>query len=299
MESATGRVARAQSVSAEVEAATGKFSIHLRFITARSLSQAMRRTKSHEVYRQVLINAPTGKVDPGSGMSCYPTNRELGKLPFPRSGPRRTWRLTRYDNLPAMISRSNDADQPEPVARSSWRVRLCTALAGLVLFVGIEICPADVALILYIFAVAILLLSSIVMLVCAAIGKNRRRYLQQLSTLTILLGIAVGAFIFGRMYPFAIRSEARWLTSSQNYRALVLAQPSPPNNELKHIEWDGSRFAGIANNTVFLVFDPEDTLSTAAESGQPGKIRGIACDVRSVRRLESHWYAVLFYTDEY
>jgi hypothetical protein len=246
-----------------------------------------------------LINAESGQVGTRMHLSGCPTYQELGKLPFPRSGPRGTWRSTRCDSLPAMISRSNDADRPEPVARSNWRLRLCTALAGLVLFVGIEICPADVALLLYIFAVAILLLGSIVLLVCAAIGKNRRRYLQQLSTLTILLGIAVGAFIFGRMYPFATRCEARWLISSQNYKALVLAQPSPPNNELKHIEWDSSGFAGIANNTVFLVFDPEDTLSTAAESGQPGKIKGIACDVRSVRRLESHWYAVLFYTDEY
>jgi hypothetical protein len=197
-----------------------------------------------------------------------------------------------------MVSRSNDADHPELVARSSWRVRLYTALAGLVLFVGIEICPADMALLLYIFVIAILLLSSIVLLVCAAIGRNRRRYLQQLSTLTILLVIAVGVFIFSWMYPFAIRSEARWLISSQNYKALVLAQPSPPNNELKHIEWDGSGFAGVASMTIYLAFDPADALSTAAKSHRPGKFDGIPCEVFMVRRLESHWYTVLFYTDQ-
>jgi hypothetical protein len=32
---------------------------------------------------------------------------------------------------------------------------------------------------------------------------------------------------------------------------------------------------------------------------QPGKFDGIPCEVRLVRRLESHWYDVLFYTDEY
>jgi hypothetical protein len=197
-----------------------------------------------------------------------------------------------------MVSHSNDAGHAKPVARSSWRARLFTALSGLVLFVGIEICPADVALLLYIFIVAILLLSSIVLLVCAAIGKNRRRYLQQVSTLTIVLVVAVGVFIFGRMYPFAIRSEARWLAGPQHYKALVLAQPSPPNNELKHIEWDGSGFAGVANNTVYLAFDPADTLSTAAKSHRPGIFNGIPCEVLTVRRLESHWYAVLFYTDQ-
>jgi len=74
-------MARAQSVSAQVEAATGKFSIDLRFITARSLSQAMRRTKSHEVYRQLLINAPTGKVGSNTNLSGYPTNLELIACP--------------------------------------------------------------------------------------------------------------------------------------------------------------------------------------------------------------------------
>jgi len=132
-----------------------------------------------------------------------------------------------------MVSRSNDADHPEPVARSSWRARLFTALSGLVLFVGIEICPADVALLLYIFFVAILLLSSSVLLVCAAIGKNRRRYLQQLSTLTIFLVVAVRVFIFGRMYPFAIRSEARWLAGPEDYKALVLAHPTLTPNHLQ------------------------------------------------------------------
>jgi hypothetical protein len=189
-----------------------------------------------------------------------------------------------------MVSRSDYADHPEPVARLNWRARLSIALAGLVLFVGIEICPADIALLLYIFIVAILLLSSSVLLVCAAIGKNRRRYLQQLSTLMIVLVVAVGVFFFGRMYPFAIRSAARWLVWSQDYKALVLSQPSPPNNELKQIEWDGSGFAGVANNTVYLAFDPADTLSTAAKSHRPGKFNGIPCEVVLVRRLESHWY---------
>jgi hypothetical protein len=205
--------------------------------------------------------------------------------PVELAGLSRTWRSNRCDNLPAMVSRSNDADDPEPVARSSWWARLVTALSSLVLFVGIEICPAEVALLLYIFIVAILLLSSSVLLVCAANADY-------------FLVVAVGVFIFGQKYPFAIRSEAKWLAGPQDYKALVLAQPSPPNNELKHIEWDGSGFAGVANNTVYLAFDPADTLSKAAKSHRPGKFNGIPCEVLMVRRLESHWYAVLFYTDQ-
>jgi hypothetical protein len=51
-------------------------------------------------------------------------------------------------------------------------------------------------------------------------------------------------------------------------------------------------------NFEYLVFDPGDSLSAAAASHQPGKFNGIPCEVYRVRRLESHWYTVLFYTDE-
>jgi hypothetical protein len=67
---------------------------------------------------------------------------------------------------------------------------------------------------------------------------------------------------------------------------------------LRHIEWDGWGWAGM-DTTVFLVFDPADSLSTAAKSHQPGKYNGLPCEVSRVRRLRSHWYNVQFYTDEY
>jgi hypothetical protein len=37
----------------------------------------------------------------------------------------------------------------------------------------------------------------------------------------------------------------------------------------------------------------------AAISRQPGKFNGIPCEVQLVRRLESHWYTVQNYTDQY
>jgi hypothetical protein len=46
------------------------------------------------------------------------------------------------------------------------------------------------------------------------------------------------------------------------------------------------------------VFDPTDSLTEAARSGQPGKYSGIPCEFFRVRRLESHWYTVQFYTDD-
>ena len=84
---------------------------------------------------------------------------------------------------------------------------------------------------------------------------------------------------------------------SYGYKKQVLAQPAPANGELKHIEWDGWGWAG-QDTTVFLVFDPTESLAVAATSRQPGKFNGIPCEVFLVRRLEGHWYTVQNYTDQ-
>jgi hypothetical protein len=96
----------------------------------------------------------------------------------------------------------------------------------------------------------------------------------------------------------AIRNTVRWLVWSRDYKSKVLVQPASASGELKHIEWDGWGWAG-QDTTVYLVFDPTDSLSMAARSHQAGKLSGIPCEVFLVRRLESHWYTVQFYTNEY
>lgn len=94
-----------------------------------------------------------------------------------------------------------------------------------------------------------------------------------------------------------VRTTGRWLIHSKRYKAEIFAQPNSTNGELKHVEWDGWGFAGAGDTTVYLVFDPNDSLALAAKSRSPGKFSGIPCEVPSVRRLESHWYVVVFYTD--
>jgi len=93
-----------------------------------------------------------------------------------------------------------------------------------------------------------------------------------------------------------VRTTGRWLIESHKYKAEILVQPDPANGELKHAEWDGWGFAG-SDTTVYLVFDPNDSLTAAAKSGSAGKYKGIPCEVPEVRRLENRWYTVLFYTD--
>ncbi len=96
-------------------------------------------------------------------------------------------------------------------------------------------------------------------------------------------------------YPAPI-NYARWLIWSRYYKAEVLAQPMPANGELKHIDWDAWGWGGM-DTSVYLVFDPTDSLSRA-NGDRPGKYAGIPCNVPLVRRLEDQWYTVQFYTDQ-
>jgi len=95
----------------------------------------------------------------------------------------------------------------------------------------------------------------------------------------------------------AAKTTARWLLWSRDYKSKVLLQPLSSSGEFKHIEWDGWGWAG-QNTTEYLVFDPTDSLSTAASTRQSGKFAGIPCEVPNVSRLESDWYTVTFYTNQ-
>jgi len=93
-----------------------------------------------------------------------------------------------------------------------------------------------------------------------------------------------------------LHTTTRWLLWSKDYKADVLTQVSA-NGALRHIEWDGWGGFGAGDTYVYLVFDPYDSLSTAARSHSSGKFSGIPCEVYRVRRLESQYYTVVFYTN--
>ncbi len=95
---------------------------------------------------------------------------------------------------------------------------------------------------------------------------------------------------------FEVHTAGRWFLLSKGYKAKVLAQPQTANGELRHAEWDGWGWGGN-DTTVYLVLDPKDSLSPAAKGHSRGKFSGIPCEVPDVRRLESHWYSVKFYTN--
>ncbi len=131
--------------------------------------------------------------------------------------------------------------------------------------------------------------------------ENRRkqtlRLVSAMGTLSIAASLVITAVVAWQFY--SIRSTTKWFMWSQRYKSEVLAQSGGTAGELKHIEWDGWGFPGAGDTTVYLVYNPTDSLSVAAKSHQPGKFVGIPCEVPRVSRLESQWYAVRFYTDEW
>lgn len=180
--------------------------------------------------------------------------------------------------------------------RLAPRLGLYLTIVGPIVLLAISICQADIAVFINVFVVApLLLILTIPCLVFLAIYPHRRRTLLFVARLAFLWAIAISLFLRNREHPFALHETAKWLVWSREYKQEVLKLPSA-NGDLKHIEWDRSGFVGVANNTAYLVFDPSDS-PPKAKNGR-ARFDGKSCNVRDVRRLQRHWYAVLFYTDE-
>jgi amino acid transporter len=183
-------------------------------------------------------------------------------------------------------------------ARWSWRPTVFVAGVELLLLLLLAIFQQDILFPLAsAFVALVLLVSNIVVLIYAAIRKRLRQLPPTLVTLAILWVIPMALLFYERAYPFRLRETARWMAFSRGYKAEVFALRNSGSGDLKHIEWDGAGFAGVANQTVVLAFDPANTLSAVAKSHR-GKFNGVSCEVHRVYRLEDHWYAVLFFADE-
>jgi hypothetical protein len=127
------------------------------------------------------------------------------------------------------------------------------------------------------------------------VSRNYKTVFLLVAALGCVAVVTIWWVVFGQ--HSALGTSAKWLARSHQYKAAVLAQPDSTHGELKHVEWDGWGWGGQDTN-VYLAFDPTDSLSQAASSHQPGKYKGIPCDVFLVRRLERHWYTVQFYTNQ-
>jgi hypothetical protein len=169
------------------------------------------------------------------------------------------------------------------VARWFW---LLSCILATVLFVGTTLGDGDGLA----FAVAVLAVTSSC-LIGIVVATGRRLAFSLMLVICVVLSVVL-FFNYS-----AIRTTGRWALLSRKYKAQVLAQAIAKNGEFRHVEWDGWGMAGI-DTTVYLVFDPENSLASAAKRHSAGKYEGIPCEVPSVRRLESQWYAVQFYTND-
>ena len=162
---------------------------------------------------------------------------------------------------------------------------LCAAVVACLIFLPIMLSDGwDIASFLYLLVVVPIV--SFVLLLTIAIRKRQR-----LSTFLMLLAYlsVTGAL---HLSSHELRPSLRWLLWSPRFKAEVMTQPAPGNQEFRHIEWDGWGAAPVGDWTAYLVFDPKDSLSFVAKSRSHGKFYGIPCDVDRVRRLERNWYSV-------
>lgn len=177
--------------------------------------------------------------------------------------------------------------------RFNWRLPLYVVGAASVVLLALFINGADASL-LYIFGVIPLVCASLLTLL--AVAAIRRKPCLALSVTLITFLVVSGALLKAQG---ALRPTLRWFIWSHRYKAEFLRIPQSPTGDLRHIEWDASGWGPIGSTITYLVFDPTDSLSVAAKSGGPGRFSGIPCEVPRVQRLESHWYAVTFYTEEH
>jgi hypothetical protein len=124
---------------------------------------------------------------------------------------------------------------------------------------------------------------------------NRAAYIAWISLEGLASVVVLAVVLVIAWNTYAVRTAIRWFARSHDYKAEVLVQPAS-SGDLKHIEWDGWGWAG-QDTTVYLVFDPTDSLAAAATRNEAGKAQGLPCEVARVVRLESHWYTVQMYTN--
>jgi len=182
--------------------------------------------------------------------------------------------------------------------RFNWRMLFYAAIAAIVVMLLLFVYGSDPALDYLFFIVPTVCLMILALLLVVVIRKRTRKHLSMLLAALVFL-FAAGAMLKTQE---ELRPSLRWGLWSQRLKAQVLAQPSASNEELKHIEWDGWGGAPVGDWTAYIVYDPTDSLAVEAKAGRSGsykKLKGIPCEIDSVRRLEAHWYSVVLGVNEW
>jgi hypothetical protein len=178
--------------------------------------------------------------------------------------------------------------------RINWALPVGTGAGLLILSLALIVYTPYAVFPLAFVVLPLVCITLVVLLLIASIRKRKRL---QASTAAALVIVFATSFAVLKLQD-SIRETLRWLLWSNRFKTELQASASYRPGELKHMEWQATGFAGVANDTLYLVFDPADALASAGQTGSPGKYTGLPCEVLKVRRLEAHWYSVRFYTDE-
>ncbi len=150
---------------------------------------------------------------------------------------------------------------------------------------------------IFFLGIPALALTFILLLLCAAVGMYRRQCLWIAGAIGVFFASSAALIAYQRGDPQSLRTTVRWKLQARHYKAAVLSQGQAKPGELKHIEWDGWGFAGAGETTMYLVYDPSDSLLNFSKERVYRLVSGIPCPLDRVHRLETHWYTVLFPTD--
>src|ERR1700679_267974 len=164
-----------------------------------------------------------------------------------------------------------------PTDRFNWKLSAWAALGAIILFVTLVTEMFDFGLVVYFLFAAIAILTSLIIAIVLAVARLYRRCLSVAAMILVMLATSL---ILLRN-DFLIHTWGRWITQGSQSRAAVLAQPTPSAGDLKHVEWDGWGWGGN-DTTVYLVFDPSDSLASAAKNHSPGRISPALCGVSRI-----------------
>lgn len=178
-----------------------------------------------------------------------------------------------------------------PEGSINWGLCLCGVAGTIIVDLSLMVYSANAVFLFLFFVLPVIWVGCVLWLVLAFRRKPRSHSWQLFGA--AFVSVALSFVLFHGQD--VIRPALRWMIWAQQFKAELLAQPAPGNEELRHMVWEETGFAGVANNTVYIAFDPSDALSSAI---LPGKVAGIPCTVLRAFRLEPHWYSVWFYTDE-
>ena len=185
-------------------------------------------------------------------------------------------------------------DRTKGTGRIFWALPMGVATGLLILSLALIVYTPYAEFPLTLAVLPLFCITLFVLLIVATVRKRKR--LQASAALALVAVFATSFAVLKLQEP--IRESLRWFFWSNQFKAELQQAPSPRPGELRHMVWEATGFGGVANNTIYLVFDPSDALTSAARSGSAGKYVGVPCEVLKVRRLEKQWYSVRFYTDE-